>query len=124
MFTRIVVGVTKASSARDAAERARELAAAFDAELHLVAAFEPSGDAADRTEKLLDGLATAAGRPLRVHAEPGDPAQAICRVATRVAADLIVVGNRGLAGSSRWAKSVPGEVSRAAPCSVLIRDTI
>ena len=51
----------------------------------------------------------------------GDPAEAICRVATELRVDLIVVGSRG---PGRLDRLLLGSVSRAvveqAPCSVLV----
>ena len=48
---------------------------------------------------------------------------ALCRIASEVAADLIVVGNRGMTGIGRFLGSVPNAVAHQAPCSVLIVDT-
>jgi len=126
MFQRIVVGVTKASTARNAAAAARELALALGAELHVVSAFDEKAtdDSADRAEQLLGDLAMGSGKSMQLHSRPGDPAAAICDVARAVGADLIVIGNKGLAGSSRWAASVPGTVTRTAPCAVLVLDTV
>lgn len=56
--------------------------------------------------------------------EAGDPAERICSVAEEVAADTIVIGNRGSHGSWwRVKDSVPNLVLRHSPCSVLIVDT-
>ena len=57
------------------------------------------------------------------HAAKGDPAEAIVRVADRLDADLIVVGNRGMKGVRRVLGSVPNSVAHLANCSVLIVDT-
>ena len=53
----------------------------------------------------------------------GAPADAICEVATRVDADLIVVGNKGMRGVRRVLGSVPNSVAHQAPCAVLIAFT-
>ena len=125
MFERIVVGVTKEATAREAVERAQELARRFDAELHVVTAFDGSDERqADEASTMLDNLAMASAASMRMHSEPGHPADAICRVVEQVNADLVIVGNKGLAGSSRWAKSVPGKLTRRSPCAVLVLDTI
>jgi nucleotide-binding universal stress UspA family protein len=58
-----------------------------------------------------------------VHAATGDPAEAIVRVATRIGADLIIVGNKGMRGARRVLGSVPNSIAHQAPCSVLIVDT-
>ena len=51
----------------------------------------------------------------------GDPAEAIVEAAGAERADLIVVGNRGLAGVGRaLIGSVSDEVVRNAPCPVLV----
>jgi nucleotide-binding universal stress UspA family protein len=71
----------------------------------------------------LDSIATAAAVPMRTHALPGEPAEAIVRVAEEVGADLIVVGNKGLHGVRRVLGSVPNTVVHQAPCSVLVLDT-
>ena len=54
----------------------------------------------------------------------GDPADAIIKMAEAVHADLIVVGNRGMAGVRRFVLgSVPNKVADHSPCSLLIVDT-
>jgi nucleotide-binding universal stress UspA family protein len=59
--------------------------------------------------------------PLETFARQGDAADAIIDVAEEQAADLIVVGNKGLTGAKRFLLgSVPKKVSHHAPCSVLI----
>ena len=54
----------------------------------------------------------------------GDPVQALSRLAEEVEADLLVVGNVGLATrSGKWLGSVPGNVLRRAKTDVLIVHT-
>ena len=60
---------------------------------------------------------------IRTHALPGDPADAILRVAGEMNADLIVVGNKGMRGASRILGSIPNHIAHKAPCSVLIVNT-
>ena len=51
----------------------------------------------------------------------GDPAQAICQLATDLAAQAIVVGSRGLGGLKRaFLGSVSDHILRHAPCTVLV----
>jgi len=58
---------------------------------------------------------------VETRAREGDPADAILDVAEERGADLIVVGNRGMAGAKRFLLgSVPNKVSHHAPCSVMI----
>jgi nucleotide-binding universal stress UspA family protein len=122
-----------------AVQAAVELAHAFDARLHIVTAYKPQ---AVRTpdlpaefleanylppaDSLLDELISVARRAnvdAEVHAATGEPAEAIVRVATRVGADLIIVGNKGMRGARRVLGSVPNSIAHHAPCSVLIVDT-
>jgi nucleotide-binding universal stress UspA family protein len=57
----------------------------------------------------------------RSWAREGDPADAILDVAEELAAELIVVGNKGMTGAKRFLLgSVPNRVSHHAPCSVMI----
>ena len=49
-----------------------------------------------------------------------DPGDALLEVAQAVGAELIVVGNRGMAGAGRVLGSVPNKVSHAARCNVMI----
>ena len=61
------------------------------------------------------------GVKAETYASEGDPAEEILEVATKVDADLIVVGNRGLSGIRRFLLgSVSSKVSAHAPCSVMI----
>ena len=59
-----------------------------------------------------------------VHNPHGDPAEALISVAEAVDADLVVVGNRGMTGMTRFVLgSVPNKVSHHCPCSLLIVNT-
>jgi nucleotide-binding universal stress UspA family protein len=138
MFGKIVVGVTPAASAREAARHAAGLARAVGAELHLVSAYSQGSvdrlgsslvvtadDPRERrhTEQFLSSLPEARLSRARTHALPGSPAREILRVAHEVEADLIVVGDKGMHGVRRFFGSVPNDVSHAAPCSVLVVKT-
>ena len=67
--------------------------------------------------------AQALGVPTETHPVPGDPADALIRVAADADADLIVVGNRGMTGARRMLGSVPNKVAHHCSGSVLIVDT-
>ena len=66
--------------------------------------------------------ARAAGiEQVETFARVGDAADAILDVAEEQRCDLIVVGNKGMTGATRFLLgSVPNKVSHHAPCSVLI----
>ena len=63
------------------------------------------------------------GLTVDVHVRTASGHAALCDVAAEVGADLIVVGNRGMAGAKRFLGSVPNSVAHQATCSVLIVST-
>jgi nucleotide-binding universal stress UspA family protein len=100
VFDRIVVGVSKAESAQEAAQRAVALAQKFDAELHLVIAYSAK-DADSQSASLR-------------HAEG---------TVETIAASHSGVGNKGMHGAGRVLGSVPNDIAHKATCSVLIVST-
>jgi nucleotide-binding universal stress UspA family protein len=128
MFERIVVGVSKTTTAEEAARRAIEIAEKFDSELHLVIGFEgtdtsPQGETRRHAEGTVESIARRYLGKSVTHALPDEPAAAILLVADEVKADLIVVGNKGMRGARRILGSVPNDVAHKASCSVLIVNT-
>jgi nucleotide-binding universal stress UspA family protein len=139
MYKNMLVGADSSATARRAVSAAVDLAKLFDAKLHIVTAYKPESVkvpdlpaefALSRyvhpADALLDELimiAKAAGVEAEVHAATGEPAEAIVRVATRVGADLVIVGNKGMRGAKRVLGSVPNSIAHHAECSVLIVDT-
>jgi nucleotide-binding universal stress UspA family protein len=140
MFSAVVVGTDGTHSAAEAVRRAMDLANMYTATLHIVTAYKPKpvrlagvpeefrehlgpGGAADTLLEDQCARARAAGLAVEGHAETGDPAEAIVRVAEREGADVIVVGNKGMAGVRRALGSVPNSVAHKAPCAVFIVQT-
>ena len=140
MFSSVVVGTDGSATASEAVRRAMELAKLFGATLHVVTVYKPkpvrvsdvpeefreylgAGGKADSLLEDLSSRAKAAGIPVQGHAETGDPAEAIVRVAEQEHADVIVVGNKGMAGVRRVLGSVPNSVAHQAQCSVFIVQT-
>ncbi len=139
MFDNVVVGADGSETAAQAVKHAVDLAKLYNGTVHIVSAYKPqqfasggsgefsksleSGDIAESLLAELASLARIAGVPAQMHAESGDPAKALCTVAARVNADVIVVGNRGMQGMRRVLGSVPNSVAHEAPCSVLIVST-
>lgn len=147
MFSEIVVGTDGSPTASEAVRQAITLAANASARLHLVSAYrmaptaslaatlEPAAMGAigsedwlqvtrEATDELLQraaGWARDRGVDVECHACPGQAADAILNVAADISADLIVVGDKGMAGVRRFlAGSVPNTVAHHAPCSVMI----
>jgi nucleotide-binding universal stress UspA family protein len=148
MFRAIVVGTDGSTTAGEAVRRARALAEAFGADLHVVNAYKPpalvmastaepglmpsalvewEAAASEDARHLLDTVAEGligAGASVTTHAVAAHPAAAILSVAQAVGADLIVVGNRGMQGTRRVLGSVPNHISHHAPCDVLVVDSV
>ena len=142
MFESILVGTDGSDAAGVAVARAVRLAAALGARLQIVSAYEPvperhlrvarvhvpSDVQVNMREEVLALLessrrdAEAAGvSRVETFARVGDAADAILDVAEEQGSDLIVVGNKGMTGATRFLLgSVPNKVSHHAPCSVLI----
>jgi nucleotide-binding universal stress UspA family protein len=137
VFKNILVGADNSATALRAVQAAVELARIHGATLHIVTAYKPQSvripnlppelefartvHPADVLLEELESVARLANVPAEMHAATGEPAEAIIRVADRVGADLIVVGNKGMTGAKRFLLgSVPNKVSHHAPCSVLI----
>jgi nucleotide-binding universal stress UspA family protein len=143
VFRSIVVGTDGSETARKAVDAAVELAALSGATLDLVSAYVPVSGQRLRDEArqvppdlqwMVNGRADVdatlqqaaerardAGVPAQTHAREGDPADAILDVAEELAAELIVVGSKGMTGAKRFLLgSVPNRVSHHAPCAVMI----
>jgi nucleotide-binding universal stress UspA family protein len=145
MYRSIVVGTDGSPSAAIAVTAAAELAHLTGATLHVatvggagtsamlgdpLAGAAAMSVAADETRDELARIVEQASEPavkegvtVATHALIGSAAQALCDLADRVGADLLVVGNRGMKGGRRFLGSVPNTVSHHAPCSVLIVNT-
>ena len=136
----IIVGVDETTTARDAALRAAELAAACDRTLHIVMAVplhtsvEIYGigrdiwraEALDAAEKTVTTLASDLGKVgCRVtHTVlEGHPDRVLCDEAKRLEASIVVVGNRRVQGAKRVLGSIAMSVTRHAPCDVLVAHT-
>ena len=121
-YRTVLVGTDGSDTASRAVRRAAEIAAATGS--RLVIAFV--GDAVAGPEILERASAVAAGLDAAVETRmaTGDPADALLGMAGAEHADLIVVGNKGMAGAQRFLLgSVPNKVSHRAQCDVLIAYT-
>jgi ubiquinone biosynthesis protein len=133
----IAVGTDRSLTATPAVELAAEMANRYGAELHVIQVLlpgEPPGTEAGQAEAMRASQATGELRQLagglagpRGHARvivDADPAMAIVRAAEQAGADLLVVGNVGMAGRREFLLgNVPNRVSHNARCSVLIVNT-
>jgi nucleotide-binding universal stress UspA family protein len=138
----ILVGTDGSATAGTAVQRATEIAAGLGARLQIVSAFAaaPEGvgtagggegplwarnPSREDVVALLEGAAEQARiagvTQVETFARLGDAADAILDVAEEQSSDLIVIGDKGLTGATRFLLgSVPTKISHHAPCSVLI----
>jgi nucleotide-binding universal stress UspA family protein len=125
MYERILVGTDGSDTAGKAVQRAVDLAKATGATLTIVTAGADAGGTSGK--QLLDDVAAAhraSGVAIDTKVLAGDPASALVEEAEANGYDLLVVGNRGMAGASRFLLgSVPNKVSHHAPCALLIVHT-
>ena len=138
---RIVVGTDLSQRSTGAVMAAVELARQMGATLHLVSACPHSavgmgpemvtipdhGEVLDATKADLESMAEelrAKGLSVEVHTPVGEAADALCAVAEKVDADLIVVGNKGLNSVKRFVLgNVPSKVVHNSPCSTHVVHT-
>jgi predicted unusual protein kinase regulating ubiquinone biosynthesis (AarF/ABC1/UbiB family)/nucleotide-binding universal stress UspA family protein len=129
-----MVGTDRSEAAEQAVRWAAEFAKSYDAELHVVQVVTQLGDASpDASRRDLDSLSTdlsnharaVAGNRARGTVVVGDdPALAIVRAASDAHADVLVVGDAGMAGRREFLLgNVPNRVSHNARCTVVIVKT-
>jgi maltose/moltooligosaccharide transporter len=140
-YDRVVVGSDGSPSAMYAVRRAHDLAAAAEASLVVVTAYEP-GDPAEQTNlegrqwlygkeaardamhRTVADLTSDRVRTVEQDIVAAHPAEALLEVAHRSPASLVVVGNRGLgAHEGEVLGSVPREIVRNAYSDVVIIQT-
>src|SRR6266508_534342 len=135
---RVMVATDRSETADRAVGWAATLADRYGADLYVVQVVVPSnpavtqygaaeatqaGAAAEELQRYAMGLAGQRGRS-RVMVDD-DPAMAIIRAAEEEAADVLVVGNAGMAGRKEFLLgNVPNRISHNARCTVIIVNTI
>lgn len=146
-YRKILVGTDGSPPSLKSVREGARLAKAFGAELIVVCAygaldqgtvdrwreeapdemswrFTPS-TIADEAIVKGENAAAEEGVAARMLTERGEAAEVLIKVAEHEDVDLIVVGNRGMTGPTRFLLgSVPNKVSHTAPCDVLIVKTI
>ena len=142
MYSRIVVGTDGTDRSLIAVDHAARLAAAFSAELHVVAAASPtevvgvppsqltdvvdwmSNESAATAAKIGNDASKRHGVRVVEHPRVGEPATVLMAVAEAVDADLIVVGNTTMSGQiRRFTGSVPSRLAHQSHCPILIVHT-
>jgi nucleotide-binding universal stress UspA family protein/nitrite reductase/ring-hydroxylating ferredoxin subunit len=118
----ILVGTDGSPTATEAARKGFELAEIIGAAVTLVYVGDPILGAITLED-------TVRGRPgeaqVQTRVVEGDPAEKIIDIARTEELDLILVGNKGMAGARRFLLgSVPNKVAHNAPTDVLIAKTV
>ena len=134
----IIVGVDESATAKIAALQAAQLAQQTGKPLHLVMALKrrPAQSVQAGAERVvIDNISLAedflrslkgelpGGRNATHAVVAKDPADELCDEAERLAAWMIVVGNRRVQGVTRVLGSIPLDVAKQAPCNVYIVHT-
>jgi predicted unusual protein kinase regulating ubiquinone biosynthesis (AarF/ABC1/UbiB family)/nucleotide-binding universal stress UspA family protein len=130
---RVVVATDRSATADQAVEWAARMAVQAGAELVLLQVLAPAdGDAGEGGEAeaavatataTLEAVARerAGERGRAMVVVDADPAEAITRAAVDAGADVLVVGNVGMRGRTRFLLgNIPNRVSHNAPCTVVI----
>jgi nucleotide-binding universal stress UspA family protein len=119
VYKRILVGTDGSATAAIAVGRAVEVAAATGANLTILTV-----DREERGRKVVEEEVARhrdAGVAITPLVESGDPATVLVETAEAGNFDLLVVGNKGMTGASRFfLGSVPNKVSHHAPVALLI----
>ena len=119
MYKNILVGTDGSATAAIAVDRAVEVAAATGARLTILTV-----DREERGRKIVDEVAgkhAGSGVDINTKVLTGDPASVLVDETERGGYDLLVVGNKGMTGASRFfLGSVPNKVSHHAPSALLI----
>jgi nucleotide-binding universal stress UspA family protein len=144
MYKRILLAYNGTREGRIALFECAEIASFVKAETHLLAVAAPSismyveGFEGNVSEKgkaqeqklmknvLAEGLAalTQRGYSVTGHFAVGEPVEQICRAATELKCDLIVVGHKRHSRLGRWWRgSLSSSLADHAPCSILIAMT-
>jgi nucleotide-binding universal stress UspA family protein len=144
MYRTIVVGTDGSKTASAAVDHAALLAKSVGATLHIIHAYKPMSSMMPMDPLIVQPDPVMVQRELEDHAKgicvqaadraraagaetvthvsgAKDPAEALVTLAEHLNADLMVVGNKGMAGVRRFITgSVPNRVAHHCPCHLLV----
>jgi len=123
VYKKILVGTDGSKTAAKAVDRAVDVARAAGASLTIFSATKPA-----KGEQVVSAEAQRhanAGVAIDTQVVDGEPVGALIEAARSGNYDLMVIGNRGMTGVTRFLRlgSVPNKVSHHLPCSLLIVKT-
>jgi nucleotide-binding universal stress UspA family protein len=122
-FRKILVGTDGSPTAAKAVERAVQVAATADATLTIFTAGRR--DTAEAVVSAEAAKYADSGIAIDTKVVDADPVSALIDEATAGGFDLLVMGNKGMTGVTRFFRlgSVPNKVTHHLPCSLLIVKT-
>lgn len=120
MYQRIIVGTDGSKTAARAVERAVQLAGTAGASLTIMTA--GSGSKSEHVVAAAKALHATSGVEIDTLVVDDDPVSALIGTAERGGYDLVVVGNKGMTGVTRFLKigAVPNKLSHNLPTSLLV----
>lgn len=120
MYTRILVGTDGSETAAKAVSRAVEVARSSGARLTIMTA-APEAEGRAVVERAAAAHADA-GVAIDTTVVEQDPVGALIETAEQGGYDLVVIGNKGMTGVSRFFKvgAVPNKLSHHLPTSLLV----
>lgn len=119
MYTNILVGTDGSKTAAIAVARAVDVAKATGARLTILSVDKP--ERAGRVVREEAAKFVDSGVDVQTKTIEGDAASALVQEAEDGGYDLLVVGNKGMTGATRFfLGSVPNKVSHHLPCALLI----
>ena len=117
MYRKILVASDGSKTAAKAVGRAAEVARATGATVTVLTV----GPAEKALKTAQAEAARLSDLAVQTKVDQGDPTQVILDEAMTGGYDLLVVGNKGMTGASRFLLgSVPNKISHHAPCALLI----
>ena len=123
MYQKIIVGTDGSKTAAKAVDRAVDVARTSGADLTIFSV----GNQAKATQVVTAEAARVAGSGVTVNTlvAEGDPVGKLLDTARDGGYDLLVLGNRGMTGVTRFLRlgAVPNKVAHHIPCSLLIVKT-
>ncbi len=123
MYEKILVGTDGSPTAAKAVDRAVAFAQSAGASLTIL-----SAGSADKGQKVVEAEAArhaSSGVAIDTKVVQGDAVEALVKAASSGTYDLLVTGNRGMTGVTRFLRlgSVPNKITHQLPCSLLIVKT-
>ena len=123
MYEKILVGTDGSPTAAKAVDRAVSFAQSAGASLTIL-----SAGRADKGQKIVDAETArhaSSGIAIDTQVVQGDAVEELVKAASSGSYDLLVTGNRGMTGVTRFLRlgSVPNKITHQLPCSLLIVKT-